>query len=129
MARYSLLGRRRKEREDSDAANGSPALSVQTAAAKYFTVQKGNSLWNGSSSLVLYFGSMVTERPDIGHYRKASVLPWARKLEITCFLPQVSAETFLDWPVSRRSGCGELVPREWKHSVGKSHATKGSFFS
>ena len=51
MARYSLLGRRRKEREDSDAANGSPALSVQTAAAKYFALQNENSYWNGSSSL------------------------------------------------------------------------------
>ena len=35
------------------------------------------------------------ERPDTGHYRKASPTPWARKLEITCFLAQGVGEAFL----------------------------------
>ena len=35
------------------------------------------------------------ERPDTGHYRKASVLPWARKQVSSGFLAQGSAEAFL----------------------------------
>ena len=38
-------------REDTAAANGSAALSVQTEAAKYFTLQNRNNLCNGNSSL------------------------------------------------------------------------------
>ena len=37
----------------------------------------------------------TAERPEPGHYRKASAEPWARKPEITCFLALGSADAFL----------------------------------
>ena len=38
---------------------------------------------------------VTPERPEPGHYRKASAEPWARKQVISSFLAQGSADAFL----------------------------------
>ena len=41
------------------------------------------------------FMPLRSERPEPGHYRKASAEPWARKQVISGFLAQGSADAFL----------------------------------